>query len=594
MQGTSAILALFLIGLPGVAQAQETNAGQDAAIVVRGLRDKPSSWRQAETDHVVVISDGSEKDLTRIAHNLERLHFLLSVLLNRVDQPDIAVKLRVTLVGDTAEFDAMHLKNLRSSSGPYVAAFPFQRYYDPREDGPVMAASRNDSRAILEQGTPLSAILPALVSSVQGGGGPDTVAAADMPGMSVYLAGAGATFAQNDPLAIDVNGSTVPIPAESRIYAGFAQNWLLTYFPNAYPRWYVDGFGELFSTIATQGDGSIEYGRAPAAYQKVMGRYLRMPLADILTGRYLAEKRTTERWTPYHAWALTHMLFFSNERKGQLHAYLATIAAGGSMEQAAAAFGDIGKLERELMAYDDHKLPYEQMTYPADRAGEPSLRQLTQGEAAFVKGRLELGARIDVPPASDDPRLAQARRNAIAERDRWIEGVRKNAARYPANLQAQLLLAEAECRSGNGTECVAAAERALAAAPGNSDALAWKGSGLVLLALAASGADRASMLKSARRTIAQANRADTENPLPLLAFYRSYADAGEAAPDVAIEGLMKAADAVPAAPGPRLLLGEALAKRGNLPAARKALIPVANGAYDSPEAARARALLATL
>jgi len=582
------ILVLVLLGFTEIAQAQDTNRPDvDATILVQGQRDRPSNWRQAETEHVLVISDGDEKQLVRIAHNLERLHFLLSVLLNRVDQPDKTVKLRVTLVGNGAEFEAMSLRNLRSANGPYVAAFPFQRYYDPREDGPILAVSRIDSRAVLERGVQAASLLPGLMKQL----GADP---AETPGSTIWLAGSAAAFPENDPLAIDINGKTITIPAEGRIYAGFAQNWLLTWFPNAYPRWYVDGFGELFATIATDGDGKIEYGRPPEGYKRVIDQFMRLPIADILSGEYLDDKRTRDRWTPYHAWALTHMLFFSSTRKGQLHAYLARIAAGESMARAMTAFGDLGALQRDLMAYDDHKLPYEQMTYPADRAGEPILRRLTQGEAAFVKGRLELGARTDLPPPHGTPEQERARAQAIAERDRWLKDVRADAARYPANLQAQLLLAEAECRSDNGAQCVSAADRALAIAPGNSDALAWKGSGQVQLALAGPTGQRAALLKGARRTIAQANRADSENPLPLLAFYRSFAKAGEMPSDVAIEGLMKAVDSVPAAPGPRLMLGEALARRGNVEAARRALIPVANGAYASPEGQQARMLLATL
>jgi hypothetical protein len=57
---------------------------------------------------------------------------------------------------------------------------------------------------------------------------------------------------------------------------------------------------------------------------------------------------------------------------------------------------------------------------------------------------------------------------------------------------------------------------------------------------------------------------------------------------------MKVVELVPSAPGPRILLGEALAKRGAAEAARRTLMPVANGAYDSLEAGRARTLLAGL
>ncbi len=82
--------------------------------------------------------------------------------------------------------------------------------------------------------------------------------------------------------------------------------------------------------------------------------------------------------------------------------------------------------------------------------------------------------------------------------------------------------------------------------------------------------ERKRATKAARAEIARANRADPDNPLPLLAYYRSLAEAGEAPPDIAIEGLMKVVDTVPTAPGPRLLLG-GLVRRGNTAAARRAL-----------------------
>ncbi len=599
MRSARAILALALIILPGNAPAQEANPpAQDMPIVVRGQRDRASNWHQAETDHVVAISEGSEKDLARIAHDLERLHFLLSVLLNRADKPDDTRKLRVTLVGDGAEFDAMELGNLRYSPGPYSRVFPGPAYYDPREDGAVFAASRYDQKAVLERGQDLAGILPDLVRATTPAAVEAPGAGAENPGASAALsashAGSIVRFGRNDPLAVSVNELAVPVSAEGRILAGYARHFLLTYFPHAYPRWYVDGFGELFATLATEGDARMEYGRAPAGYRKVLDRYRRYPVADIVTGRYLADRNAGERWTPFHAWALTHMLFFSNERKGQLRTYLATIAAGGSMERAAAAFGDLGKLQDELVAYDRGKLPFERMSYPAERAAEPIIRRLSEGEAAFVKGRLELGARLAIPPASADPKPDRQRIATIARRDEWLRGLRRDAARYSTNRDAQLLLAEAECRSDNMQECAAAAARALALAPGNGDALAWQGTALAGIALAAPASARAGQLRAARITIARANRADSENPLPLLAYYRSFAAAGETAPDVAIEGLMKAVDAVPAAPGSRLLLGEALAKRGNVAAARNALIAVANGPYETPEAAPARALLSRL
>src|SRR4051812_28341564 len=111
------IACLAFAPLPAFAQAPV----RDDSITVTGTREAPSNWRLAETDHVIVLSDGKESELVRIAHNLERLHFLLSALLDRVDTPDPTVKLRLTLVGDDVEFAEMRLRNTRSQPGPYSA-----------------------------------------------------------------------------------------------------------------------------------------------------------------------------------------------------------------------------------------------------------------------------------------------------------------------------------------------------------------------------------------------------------------------------------------------------------------------------------------
>ena len=94
--------------------------------------------------------------------------------------------------------------------------------------------------------------------------------------------------------------------------------------------------------------------------------------------------------------------------------------------------------------------------------------------------------------------------------------------------------------------------------------------------------------------IARANRADTEASAPLLAYYHSFADAGEPVPPIAIDGLTKALSAVPNAPTTRVTLGTELSLVGRVSLARSTLMPVARGGYESPERASAIALLATL
>ncbi|WP_445191706.1 hypothetical protein ACT009_14170 [Sphingomonas sp. Tas61C01] len=561
-------------------------------ILVTGRRAEPSNWREAETPHAVVLSDGSEADLIRIARNLERLHFLLSMLLGRVDKPDDTVKLRVTLIGDVAEFTAMGLRNLRWQQGPFPDEFGDMRYYDPRDDGAVMATSRIDQKVITERGISwerFQGMVSALSDRPADGTGNQ--------GMNGY-GGSSLIGLSNTTDRIGLpNEKSVVVPSDYLLYAGFAQHYLTTYFPAAYPRWYLDGFGQVFATMQTHGENELDYGRVPIGTTSTLDRYGGYPLAQVFDGSYLNPKASRRRWTPTHAWMLTHFLFFSDAWRPRLRQYLLAYANGATPAEAAKALGDPAVLTAELRRYYRGKKPFDKMAYPADRIPEPQVRRLTKGQAAFIKGRLELGSRVDLAAepsvgatADETAKLAKEHRQAIATRDKWLEGLRRDAARYPADVEAQLLLAEAECRTGHPAECRVAAEATLKLRPGDTAALAWKGSAMALAARAAPMDQRPAELRAAREVIAGANRADTEAVLPLLAYYRSYQ--GDTAPPIAVDALAGAVTRVPNAPVARLALGTEYARRGLTDEARRTLGPVALGGYDTPERLAAQQAIA--
>ena len=104
---------LFILGVavsvPAQAQLAAPVKNGDSTIVVTGNRSRESKvemsdWRMAETPHVIVFSQGDETALRRTAHNLEKLHFLLSVLHGRVDQPDETIKIAVTMMVESPFF----------------------------------------------------------------------------------------------------------------------------------------------------------------------------------------------------------------------------------------------------------------------------------------------------------------------------------------------------------------------------------------------------------------------------------------------------------------------------------------------------------
>lgn len=587
-----------LIATPASAQLTSVPHSGEQSIVVTGERAKGvkrphpemSDWSVAETPHVLVFSKGNPNELARIASNLEKLHFLLSVLLNRVGQPDATLKLSVTMIGDRADYDHLGLHNTRWQQGPYPDEFPDQIYYDPREDGAVMATAHVDQCfALVRDAAVLSG------HEFWDGGTGNTVDSGGSAGQVTsdvaYAASAAASSMPRSGDSCTENPNKVSVTAESRLYSAFAQHYLLTYFPAAYPRWYLEGFGEIFANMDAHKPGVIEYGREPDRYPALLDKFGHYPVRKVLDGTYLHDKQWTPAFSPYSAWGLAHLLFFSPQWNGQLHNYLAAVARGDTVDQQEAALGDIRKLQSAVSAYRGTRVSFEQLTYPVGQFAPPIIRRLKQSEAVYVRGRLELGARVTTADGND---TASKQRKALDARDRWLSDLRATAASYPNELADQQLLAEAECRVGNGSRCVAAADHALTISPNDPVSLSWKGYGMTLDAMNVSASDRAARLEQARSIIARANRLDTESVLPLLAYYRSYAAAGESPPNVAIDGLAKSLDEVPSAPTTRLMLGTALIGQSDPTDARRILLPLAVGAFDPPERPAAKRLLTTI
>jgi tetratricopeptide (TPR) repeat protein len=574
-------LLLFVgmaVSLSAHAQLTAPVKNGDTTITVTGTRARESkvemsNWRMAETPHVVVFSQNDEKELRETAHDLEKLHFLLSALFGRVDAPDETIKIAVTMIGEAGPFEQLRLTDLRWQYGPFPQKFAKTIYYDPREEGSVLATTRDGVNLVLRPsyGRPTNRncdgdnrrpLVTQTVISKVGREGAETV----------------------DPSQFPVNELAFCQSAESRLYAGFAQNYLMTYFPAAYPRWFLQGFGEVFATMRA-GDDFVEYGHLPPGFRQVMEhyRYSGYPITDILDGRYLSGGRY---WTPYHAWRLVHLLYFSDAWKPRMHAYLNALARGADLQSAASAFGDPADLQKAVSESRGRKVQFERMTFPAERAPEPTIRRMTRAEAGLIQGRLEMGARIEVPAEGSRGYAA-----ALERRADWLARLRENARQFPNLIENQLLLAEAECRSGNPQECLEAAERAMAQSPRDATALVWKGTALTQLALRAPASEKPRRLKEARKILAHGNRLDPEGILPLIAFYDSFDIAGMQASDNAVEALSKVVDSSPAAPRSRLQLGEELIQRDLTDAARNMLLPVAQGAFDTPERPAAAALL---
>ncbi len=92
---------------------------------------------------------------------------------------------------------------------------------------------------------------------------------------------------KDDPLATEINDSFVAVAAEGRPRRLRAQ-LAATHFPNAYPRWYVDGFGE--PVLDDRGEGRRAdqlWPRASRASARVLDRVSAWLIRDVLVGQYL-------------------------------------------------------------------------------------------------------------------------------------------------------------------------------------------------------------------------------------------------------------------------------------------------------------------
>jgi Flp pilus assembly protein TadD len=340
------------------------------------------------------------------------------------------------------------------------------------------------------------------------------------------------------------------------------------------PRWLGEGAAEFFAAATFNDDGSLMIGRAA---QHRAGELVRADPVHVreLLDPELYKQQKSGRYDAFYgkSWMLYHYLTFSKEREGQLAQYQLNMVDGmGSLAAGEAAFGNLDALERELKSY----LRGQFMTFVINREklaiGTVTLRKLPPGEAEIMPLVIRSQRGVNAEEAADI--LAEAR---------------TIATRHPQDPGVLAALAEAEFDAGNDAEAISAADRALSLDPANKNALIQKG--YALFRQAPKADDRAAAFAAAMRPFEALNALENDHPLPLIYYFRSYAERGAVPPENARAALARAAELAPFDLGLQLTTAMMLITERKHSEARFFLAPIAASPHGGRAAEKARQLL---
>lgn len=366
------------------------------------------------------------------------------------------------------------------------------------------------------------------------------------------------------PLSVD--SGVEEFNANLVLFHEYAHHLLLGNSTTLYPGWLSEGLAELLSTATIDKDGAVTFGAANNARSYSIFANNLMSVKTLLDSdsRRLDDEATEQKYA--RGWLLTHYLLLSRKRDGQIEKFQRLIAQGTAPVAAGTeAFGDLGKLNAEINAYRTQRLNGLIIRPERVTIDPVVVRALTPAEAAIMPLRFESATGV-----------------TTAEAKKLLPGARKIAADNPTNGWIQRVLAEMEYDAGNDAEAEAASDRALTVEPGNLMAMVYKARVHMRRAAKASPADPA-LWRDARQWIVKANRMAPDFALPLVMFYTSFLIAQEPPRPSAIDGLLRAVELAPQESGVRVLAFGALLNKGDLPAARRVLAPVAFNPHATGE-----------
>ncbi len=367
-----------------------------------------------------------------------------------------------------------------------------------------------------------------------------------------------------------------PSQAEVTLLHEYAHHFLYGNFPFAYPAWFSEGYAEFHSTARFEKDGSVGIG-LPAGHRAYgLYRLQALPIEKLLSSAVWGLNSEQMESLYGRGWLLTHYLMFEPKRQGQLVTYLHALNSGKPpLVAARGAFGDLKVLNEELGSYLRRKtMPYMRVGAAKLRVSPVTVRDLSPAEDAVMDLKIRSKRGVDPQQAAS-----------------LLPRMRRAAAPFPNDPVVQATLAEAEYDAGNLAEAGAAADRALAADPKARDAMIYKA---MVLADQAEKKPDAKLWPEVRRWLVAANRAEPDDPEPLMLFYHSFVREGVKPSKSAVAGLVRAQELAPQDQGLRINATRVLLAEGRLAEARRTLAPLAFDPHGRGFGAKAAAVIGAM
>lgn len=373
-------------------------------------------------------------------------------------------------------------------------------------------------------------------------------------------------------------GSDLSLSSETILRHEYAHHFMFNVSSRSFPLWYQEGFAEFFASGRVDRKGTVILG-APASHRAFELVYSDpIPITLLLdTAGYRKNKSDNHDQFYGRSWILYHYLTFEPSRKGQLSQFARHLDSGMTeLEAAQKAFGDLEKLDAELKRYG-RKRRMTALGIPSDRlnTGTVQIRRLSDGEAAMMPVIMESRTGVDEEEAME----------VVAE-------ARPVAAKYPDDPAVQEALAEAEFDAGYLDEAIAAADRALALDSKRVRAQIQK---IYAHARKAEDADDSvEAWKEVRRQIVVANRIETNHPIPLIEYFRTYESSGTRPPELAVQGLERALEIAPFDGGLRWMVANQQLTEERYADASRTLKPLAHSPHKNSLTSLALKLMETI